>query len=392
MCIPFRLPRAAVLPDFGQGGIAGLARDLYRYVHDQDDFSSAYLLPAAIDRPLVFVLVDGLGDEFLQRHGQGSTILRHRQRRLTSVLPSTTASAVTTLLTGMPPSIHGLSGWFVEDRRFAGLIAPLPLCRRGKGALRGPQLTERLFPYVGMFANGRRSASLIYPRDIAFSAFSRRHGRGARLLDYSRPDKFVQTIISAVNAGIDAAPFYVHAYYPRFDAVCHHYGANSAQAIAEFWRVDRYFSNLLDALSGSGATVLLTADHGFIDACERRHVRTSQLPGFSSMLAAPLFGERRLAFCRVKKHAHTDFECYVSEQLRGRAVVLRSEALIHAGLMGPGPFHRRLAERCGSHALLMEPGWTISDRLPLERPHRMIGVHGGLSADEMWVPLVLVTP
>jgi hypothetical protein len=34
----------------------------------------------------------------------------------------------------------------------------------------------------------------------------------------------------------------------------------------------------------------------------------------------------------------------------------------------------------------MERGWTIADRVPGEHRHNMIGVHGGLSADEMWVP------
>ncbi len=60
-----------------------------------------------------------------------------------------------------------------------------------------------------------------------------------------------------------------------------------------------------------------------------------------------------------------------------------------AGLLGPGQPHPRLAERLGSHALLMEAGWTIVDHVPGEHEHTMIGVHGGLSADEMRVPLIL---
>ena len=40
----------------------------------------------------------------------------------------------------------------------------------------------------------------------------------------------------------------------------------------------------------------------------------------------------------------------------------------------------------------MEPGWTIVDQVEGEEPFTLIGVHGGLTADEMCVPLVLATP
>ena len=36
----------------------------------------------------------------------------------------------------------------------------------------------------------------------------------------------------------------------------------------------------------------------------------------------------------------------------------------------------------------MQENWTIKDWLPGERQHSMLGVHGGISTDEMQVPLV----
>ena len=38
----------------------------------------------------------------------------------------------------------------------------------------------------------------------------------------------------------------------------------------------------------------------------------------------------------------------------------------------------------------MKENWTIKDWLPGEKRYRMLGVHGGTSADEMRVPLVAV--
>jgi hypothetical protein len=38
---------------------------------------------------------------------------------------------------------------------------------------------------------------------------------------------------------------------------------------------------------------------------------------------------------------------------------------------------------------MMRPGWTIKDWLPGENRHRLLGVHGGTTPAEMWVPLVV---
>jgi hypothetical protein len=48
-------------------------------------------------------------------------------------------------------------------------------------------------------------------------------------------------------------------------------------------------------------------------------------------------------------------------------------------------FHRRI----GDYLLMMRPGWTIKDWLPGENRHRLVGVHGGTTPAEMWVPLVV---
>lgn len=184
---------------------------------------------------------------------------------------------------------------------------------------------------------------------------------------------------------------YVHAYYPRFDALSHDFGAASDEVVAEFWRIDEAVGQLLEGLAGSGAEVLISADHGFIDSPEAKFVQLEDHPQALMMLDGPLSGERRAAWCEVREGAEGDFAAFAGDVLAGKAVLVRSADLLARGFFGPGPQHRRLRERIGTHALLMEPGWTLWDRMPGERLHRMIGVHGGLAPEEMWVPLVRMT-
>ncbi|AUN95294.1 alkaline phosphatase family protein [Pseudazoarcus pumilus] len=382
------LPCDAVLPCYGEGGLLGLIDRFAAFLDGRPWVAPGSEVPQEDARVVVFLLIDGLGDNYLQRSGAGSALLAHRRGRLTSVFPSTTASAVTTTMTGLAPARHGLTGWHIRDRRFGGILAPLPLVRRGGDALAALRLTQRLFPYRTLYQRRARRSIFVSPRSIAWSRYSLRHARGARIRGYGgAAEGMGEAVVRAVRE-LGPEGGFVHAYYPLFDTLSHEFGSSSDAAHAEFRRIDRVFGELLGRLAGQGCAIVVSADHGFCDASDERTVHLDDYPELSGMLECPLFGERRAAFCAVRRAREAEFEAAAREAFAGKAVVARSPDLVAAGLFGTGPFSSRLAERTGSHVLLMEPGWTVVDRVAGETPHAMIGVHGGLSPDEMWIPLV----
>src|SRR5437764_8327261 len=81
---------------------------------------------------VVLFIIDGLGDNYLARHGKGSELGRRRRRSLTSVFPSTTASAITTSYTGRTPLEHGLTGWFTYFVAAGFVASPLQFRSRGE--------------------------------------------------------------------------------------------------------------------------------------------------------------------------------------------------------------------------------------------------------------------
>jgi hypothetical protein len=384
------LPRDAVLPCYRDGGLMALVDRFGGFLD-----GARWTLPDGQDpdtapaRVLVFLLIDGLGEDFLQRFGASSVLAAHRRGRITSVFPSTTSAAVTTTMTGLAPAQHGLTGWFIRDRRFGGIIAPLPLFRRGGDELAALRLTQRLFPYRTLYQRRVRPSVVVSPREIAWSRFSKRHTRGARIVGYGRAmEGMMDAVVTTAREIRAAGGGYVHAYYPHFDSLSHDFGSTSDAARAEFRRIDVAFANLLERLRGLDCEVVVTADHGFTDASEERTVDMDEYPQLLAMLECPLWGERRAAFCAVKKGREAEFEAAATEVFAGKAVVARSRELVAAGLFGPGPVNPRLAERTGTHTLLMESGWTVVDSVPGEKRHAMIGVHGGLSPQEMWIPLI----
>ena len=119
-----------VYPDYRGGGIVNLMTSLVSACGGHaDGYAPLQILdrrPLAESRKLVLLVLDGLGYEYLTQQGAGSTLHRQLRARLTSVAPPTTATAITTFLTGQAPQQHGLTGWFTWFRELGSVLAVLP--------------------------------------------------------------------------------------------------------------------------------------------------------------------------------------------------------------------------------------------------------------------------
>ena len=383
-----------ICPDYEGGGIVNLMRSL-------GDACGAPSLPYAplreakvslggTARHIVLLVIDGLGYDYLQRHGAGGHLQARLKGRLTSVFPATTASAVTTYLSGLAPQQHALTGWHMYFAELDAIAAVLPLRPRGAGVFDAPPgaLSRRLFghrPFVDRLA---RRSIFVSPEDIAASEFNRYHSGSAAVRGYrSLPELFGQ-IAAAIRES--DAPTYIYAYYPELDALAHSHGIGSAPVAAQFARLDEAFGAFLAAIAGSDTLVLACADHGFIDSPPERQIDLAQHPELAATLLRPLCGERRLAYCYVRAGQAARFEDYVAEHFGHCSHLFTRQALLEQGWFGPGPADPRLASRIGDYALIMREEWTVLDWVEGEKRHRQIGVHAGLSADEMHVPLIAV--
>ena len=92
----------------------------------------------------------------------------------------------------------------------------------------------------------------------------------------------------------------------------------------------------------------------------------------------------------MRDECRADFVERAVEGLDGAARVVDSASMIEDGWFGLGEPHPRLRERVGDFALVMQGDYAIRDRIAGEEPFRQVGVHGGVSREEMRVPLVVV--
>ena len=194
-------------------------------------------------------------------------------------------------------------------------------------------------------------------------------------------------IAEIVHAGDERK--FIHAYTYDLDETAHRYGCAGPEVEMKFREIDAGFSRLLDELAGSDTTVLAVADHGFVDSPAAACIELADHGELAAMLAMPLCGERRVAYCYLRPGSEAAFERYVSTRLSHCTELYRSADLISQGWFGLGTAHARLAERVGDYALVMKDAFTIKDWILGEARYLTVGVHGGVSAAEMYVPLVV---
>jgi hypothetical protein len=96
-----------------------------------------------------------------------------------------------------------------------------------------------------------------------------------------------------------------------------------------------------------------------------------------------------VAFCHVQPGKHEEFVERASVWLEGKADILPGNVLLDEGWFGGGDLHPHIAARTGDFVLMMREPYTVKDWLPGEPRHLHIGNHGGMSADEMYIPLVV---
>ena len=286
-----------VRPDYSGGGFVNLVASLVEARGGKPRHAPLASLPVAEIRSaqnIVFLIVDGLGDNYLQANGAGGHLARHRRGAISAVFPSTTASAITTSFTGATPLEHGLTGWFTYFSEAACVGAPLPFQRRGERNSLGVPPAQ-LFVEGPLFDGLAARSIVVSWRKIIDSVYNVRHCGRAERLAYDDLAGFLDQTVAAVKSGPQQK--LVYAYWPEFDALSHQHGVGSAEVRAHFDALDEIFGQLLARLAGTDTLLVLTADHGFIDCPVEESIELP--PQLSSLLRFPLCGERRVAFCHV---------------------------------------------------------------------------------------------
>jgi len=380
------------LPDYRGGSIVNLMASLQLGLGGREHaYAPLGLLPpdrVQSYRQVLLWVVDGLGLRYLRAHPQAACLNQHLAGGVSSVFPPTTAAAITTFLTGDAPQQHGLTGWHMYFRELGSLLAVLPgRPRYGGVSLGAAGIDVRGLLNTQPFSERIETpAYTISPAHLADSDFSLAHLGAAQMVAYQDLDDLVDHCSELLRK---PGAKYLYAYWPELDSLGHRFGIWSELVRDHLLVLDRAFAALVDAIQGTDTLVVVCADHGQIDVPPEQRIDLADHPVLVECLALPLCGELRAAYCYLRPGHEQAFDDYVREHLVGIAESRPSAELLEAGWFGLGAPHPRLGDRIGDRVLLLDDDYLLKDWLPQERRFEVVGVHGGLSPDELQVPLVL---
>jgi len=380
-------------PDASQPNFVDLVQSIATLsgVPDLPITANARAIADRIGRPqhLVFVLADGLGAHAFEDLPPDSWLRTHLDSTLQSVFPPTTGAAITSLATGTWPSEHGVVGWwtYLSQLREAACLLPFTRPRDGVPLLDCGVTPEQAFGAAPLVARMDRPAAISQPRSIIDSTYSSWFGGGAATLPYDKHAGAVDAIVDRIRHA-DRASF-TYWYTPAFDHEAHEHGAASDAARAILEELDDSLADLADALSGLDARIVLTADHGHVDAGARFPLDSDD--PLLAFLRTPPSGDMRLGFYHLQDNARQAFSHEFQERFGDHFALITAQELDDLRLLGPEPLAKETRRRVGDFAslalddsVMRYTGGSDGDHFMHQRSH-----HSGLSHREMTIPLVI---
>jgi hypothetical protein len=335
--------------------------------------SLSWLPPGVASAPAVVLLVlDGLGwDQLQERPDLAPTLASMVGGPITTVAPTTTATALTSITTGLAPGEHGLVGYRID---VGGDV--LNVLRwhtdRGGDARRShePRRLQPFDPFLGI------DVPVVSKAELENSAFSAAHLRGSRPHGW----RAMSSLPVAVGSLVRAGERFVYAYYDGIDKIAHERGFGSFYD-AELAAADRLVADVLAAVP-TGTAVVVTADHGQV------MVGRNTLPPAAGVmqLVSRTSGEGRFRWLHARPGAGDDLLAAAVESHADVAWAVSIGQMVDEHWFGR-TMSPPVRARLGDVALVAHAPISFDD--PADNgPFELQCRHGSLTAAEVYVPLL----
>jgi len=337
-------------------------------------------LPPA--RTVVVLLVDGLGDRLLSERGGHAPFLRSLRAHpsssvLASGFPSTTATSMGMLGTGLLPGAHGLVALDVLDPDRDVLFNEL---------LWDPKVDPRRWQPSQTVFEKISAAGLdvvrIGPGFFDGSGLTEAVQRGGSFVAARSLEQRVGAALAAVRA---ARSGLVYVYWGELDKTGHESGCGSWPWIEELERVDAFTRRLAEGLP-SDVLLLVTADHGMVDVPFENRLDLAHEPDLAAGVRH-VGGEPRSLQLYCRPGAAEDIAAAWRERLGSSMTVLTRDQVVGSGWFGPVAAH--VLPRIGDVVTsAIGPVAVVDSRTARAEILRLVAYHGARTPDETLIPLL----
>lgn len=357
--------RGPVMPAYDGAWVGGLVPALL-------GGAAADWLPAPVAgaRAVVLLVLDGLGWEALRLHpGRLPTLCGFEGGPITTVVPSTTSAALTSIACGVSPAAHGVLGYRI---RVGG--HSLNVLRWQSAPDEGvpdPADVQPVVPFLG------NPVPVVTKAEFRNTGFTTAHLRDTAFTGWRTTSALLEHVHRLVASGAS----FVYAYYDGVDKVAHEYGLDAPTYRTELVLVDRLVGDLLERLP-SDVALLVTADHGQVQVGPAGAVALTDV----RRLVAAYSGEGRFRGLHARSGASAELEAACRSLFADRAWVFTRDQLFDEGWLGAAGT-LAVRGRIGDIVLAAREPVVFTDPGQLKET-RMLSQHGSLTPAEMEVPLL----
>lgn len=380
-----------VKPMYNKASICELAGTILKIFNMRSELKALdeeifdYSLFDNIDK-LIIILIDALGYLYLYKNFTKVLKKCRYYTVLTSTAPSTTSTAIMSIVYGLKPLEHGILGYHMYLERIGTVVNILkfsPLINPQRESLKeygfnSNTLLEAKTVFQRLKENEINSVKII-PDLLLETSYTELTSKGAERLGYFTLADLFMKILSKISEDNTKV---IVAYWGGLDTIEHFYGVDSDETKAEIELFLYLLNNWLLPRISSRSRIVLISDHGQVNVS--RYVHLEECESIVKNLILPPAGESRfmMLFVRNEEDIINYFKSKYAENIR----VFTKDEVMKYRLFGEGPFIHRLGDVF--IACIRDLAFTY--RLKKEEKVRELkGLHGSLTPNEMLVPLII---
>lgn len=389
--------------------IPGTVLDLFD-IHTKRKLPTDLSIETENVNKIVLFVLDGFGyNQFIRYHKESKFLGNLAEKGnifpLTSVFPSQTTNALTTLNTGLTPQEHGLFEYYLYLKEVDRIVSSLsfdPL-----GSKRRNELVDKGFDPKLLF-NGNTIQKKLRTQGVktfvhiytgyAYSNYATLLFDGSIVVTNLKSSDLIVNLRKTLEKEKGPAYFFVHL--SNLDTISHEYGPKSYEYGAELsvisYLLNKELVQKIDNRTAKETLLLMTSDHGNVDILPQNTTYLNEFSDIVKNLQVGKSGKRifptgsaRDVFLHVKEEKQTETLDLLEKKIGDKAKVVETKEAIKNGLFGLGNVSTEFYDRAGNCLILPYRNETIWFEHFKDRRLNLLGHHGGLNEEEMLVPLAI---
>lgn len=317
---------------------------------------------------IIIILCDGMGFNFLKNNlSKNDFLLKNTKKVISSVFPTTTTAATTSIITGLNPNQHCWLGWDNYIKPINKVVTMYLNKEKDTNNFFDENIGFKYFPYTTIFdiINKKTNVKATY-----LSPFT-----GTNYKDLKDMFNKIKLLTRKHNCN------FIYAYYDNPDAIMHKYGVNSIESKNHLKLLNNKIEELTKNINNS--VVIVTADHGLIDSS---YIYLEDYKEIFDCLLHTTSIDSRASMLFVKPNKKDVFEKLFKKNFNKDFILLSKEKIIKNLIFGTGKEHKMFKSCLGDYIAIAIKNKNIKYK---RYGKELLANHSGLTKEEIFVPLII---